>query len=155
MPRESTKQDRAHRVPLAAMAIENIGSLPGYKDAGESAFLFTTTFGKRPVSGFSKVKARLDKLIADAAEKGEGPLVVPRTLHDLRRTAASGMARLARTAATGIIVSLLLAANARQATINVSGIKPNSPLRRAMSMVARMAMATARLSGRSIQLAVM
>jgi hypothetical protein len=46
--------------------------------------LFTTT-GNTPISGYSKAKAAIDKLLPDFPEW---------RLHDLRRTAASGMARL-------------------------------------------------------------
>lgn len=47
-----------------------------------------------PSSGWSKVKRRLDALIDRAAARGETVPVAPWTLHDLRRTVASGMARL-------------------------------------------------------------
>jgi len=46
--------------------------------------MLSTTAGKRPVSGFSKAKARLDRLSG----------VEGWTLHDLRRSAATHMARL-------------------------------------------------------------
>lgn len=66
-----------------------------------SPFVFTTT-GHSAVSGFSKFKARLDKLMLeiarDEAEKrGDNPDLVeiePWTLHDLRRTMATGLAQL-------------------------------------------------------------
>jgi integrase len=59
--------------------------------------------GKRPIGGWSKLKTALDKAILDARkaaaiEIGEDPAKVqpmePWRLHDLRRTAATGMARL-------------------------------------------------------------
>jgi integrase len=78
IPREFTKADRAHSVPLSPPALDIVRGLP---EAGE--FVFTTR-GSRPVSGFSKAKARVDALSA----------VSDWRLHDLRRTAASGMARL-------------------------------------------------------------
>ena len=50
-----------------------------------SAYVFPgRNRGDRPVSGFSKAKARCDRLSGVAGWR----------LHDLRRTAASGMARL-------------------------------------------------------------
>jgi len=58
--------------------------------------VFTTT-GKSPVSGFSKIKARLDRamLAAAAADSdSEKPTIPPWRLHDLRRTAVTGMAEL-------------------------------------------------------------
>ena len=69
--------------------------------AGEKGFAFTTT-GKTPVSGFSRAKAKLDeKMLAilqkEATEGGGDPekvVLQPWRIHDLRRTVASGMARL-------------------------------------------------------------
>jgi integrase len=65
--------------------------------------LFTTT-GERPISGFASAKNGIDahirKALRKAAEEAGAPAeeeveAPPRwTLHDLRRTAASGMARL-------------------------------------------------------------
>lgn len=68
---------------------------------GDKGLLFTTT-GETPVSGFSRSKGRLDTAILairkqeakDAGEDPEKVTVEPWTLHDLRRTMASGMARL-------------------------------------------------------------
>jgi integrase len=77
LPREATKGDRSHEVPLAPLAGEILRSLP---DPGE--WFFTTT-GDRPISGYSKIKARLDRL---------APIEGWR-FHDLRRTAGTGMAR--------------------------------------------------------------
>jgi integrase len=66
-----------------------------------SPYLFTTN-GQRPVSGFSKAKERLDQrmvqlLRAELEETGQDPgksQIEGWILHDLRRTAATGMARL-------------------------------------------------------------
>ena len=79
LPREATKGNRSHEVPLAPSAVEILGSLPRFGD-----FVFTTT-GDRPISGYSKIKARADKL-AGIEEDWR--------FHDLRRTAGTGMARL-------------------------------------------------------------
>ena len=45
--------------------------------------------GGRPISGFSKVKARLDHLLAEGEWGGE-----PWRIHDLRRTMATGLGKL-------------------------------------------------------------
>jgi len=56
-------------------------------------FIFSTTKGKLPFSGFSKAKRQLDKAMK-AARKGDGRKPVPQwTVHDLRRTARSLMSR--------------------------------------------------------------
>jgi integrase len=99
IPKERVKNGQEHEVPLSAAAISIFESLP---QIGRSGLLFTTT-GETPVSGFSRVKRRLDSEIlklqkADAIKRGEDPATVEPiphwTLHDLRRTGASGMAPL-------------------------------------------------------------
>jgi integrase len=108
IPREKAKNDRAHEVHLSELAREIIQELPRMSrrrpDAAglePSPYVFTTN-GERPVSGFSKAKRRLDEhmmrlLRAEIEEAGrnpEGIEIEGWILHDLRRTAATGMARL-------------------------------------------------------------
>jgi integrase len=93
-----TKNRRLHDVPLSPLAREIIADVK--KIAGKPGFVFTTT-GITPVSGFSRLKARLDGLMTklareEAAAAGRDPAEVeisPWRLHDLRRTAVTGMAR--------------------------------------------------------------
>ena len=56
---------------------------------GAGDFVFSTT-GITPVSGFSKVKRRIDARMQELL----GEAFQPWRIHDLRRTAASGMAAL-------------------------------------------------------------
>jgi integrase len=62
-------------------------------------FVFTIT-GVRPASGFSKAKVTLDRLMEIERRRELGlaeekhPAIPGWILHDLRRTAATGMARL-------------------------------------------------------------
>jgi integrase len=51
-------------------------------------FVFSTTDGAKPVDGFSKMKARLDKLMLDELRqpRGADAVLQPWKLHDLRRT---------------------------------------------------------------------
>ncbi len=82
LPREITKSDRRHVVPLSGLAAETIKAIPQMVDCN---LLFPSRNGlDRPVSGFSKAKAQLDSLSG----------VEDWRLHDLRRTMASGLARL-------------------------------------------------------------
>ena len=78
IPGERTKNHLKHIVPLSPMARDLIKSVKPIAGAG---YVFTTT-GKVPVSIGSKIKGRLDAAMATA----------PWRLHDLRRTAALGMA---------------------------------------------------------------
>ena len=82
LPAERVKNNQPHHVPLsdAALAV-----LKGAPQIVGSPFVFTTN-GIAPSSAYSKNKRRLDALLpADMSAW---------RLHDLRRTAASGMARL-------------------------------------------------------------
>lgn len=85
IPGERTKNGKVHEVHLCPFAVEILGSLPRL---GE--ILFSTT-GVTPPSGYSRAKWRLDRLMAGYAG---GIPIAEWTLHDLRRTVASGMARL-------------------------------------------------------------
>lgn len=79
----ATKGERAHLVPLSAPMVDLLKALPRL---GEHVF---TTDGKTHMSGFAKGKTRLDAFTA-----APGDQVAPWTLHDLRRTVSSHMARL-------------------------------------------------------------
>jgi len=83
LPRGRVKNDKGHSVPLSPQAIEILNILP--KIQGKQAFIFSTT-GESAVSGFARAKARLDSLLPEGMPGW--------TLHDLRRTLASGCARL-------------------------------------------------------------
>ena len=110
MPRQKTKNTRAHEVQLSVPTLEILKGLP---QLGHG-LLFTTT-GETSVSGFSRAKQRLDAAMIRARRRSLGlpesddalrkvlripsgkplPEEIPNwTLHDLRRTAATGMARL-------------------------------------------------------------
>jgi integrase len=78
LPRERVKNDRRHEVPLSRQAVELIQQAPRIGDK----YVFTLN-GTAPYNGF-KAKERFD----------EGVGIAPWTVHDLRRTAASGMAKL-------------------------------------------------------------
>ena len=93
IPAPRTKNGRAHDVPLTD-AVR--GVLEGIKRVRGAEGLVFSTSGHTPVSGFNRGVIRLRAAMAQAAaaERGE-PVDIPRwTYHDLRRTAAIGMARL-------------------------------------------------------------
>jgi integrase len=69
-----------HEVPLSRAALVILERLPRFVG---SDLVFTTT-GTTPISGFGRVKERLDAMMG----------VSDWRFHDLRRTAASGMARI-------------------------------------------------------------
>jgi integrase len=100
--KERAKNGVAHEIPLSDAAVAILKSLPRIRDGRKSDLVFTTT-GKTSVSGFSRAKEQFDAVILDAfraaAVVRDDDLEQVRapahwTFHDLRRTAASGMAGL-------------------------------------------------------------
>jgi integrase len=110
LPRHKAKNDRVHEVQLSDAAIDVLKGI----DRVGNRYVFTTD-GKKPASGFSGAKVRLDAAMIRARRRSLGlpekddefrkalqlgagePLAaeIPEfILHDLRRTATSGMARL-------------------------------------------------------------
>jgi integrase len=83
VPREFVKANRAHEIPLSDLALEIIADLPRI-GSGPLVFPANRASSNNPVAGASYAKTRLDKISG----------VENWRLHDLRRTAASGMARL-------------------------------------------------------------
>ena len=84
LPEARAKNGRTHLVPLTD------ASLAILQKAVEAQDAFVFGYGKeRGFSGWSKAKTALDKRIAAAGHKIE-----PWTLHDLRRTFATGLQRL-------------------------------------------------------------
>ncbi len=96
IPGHRTKNHRAHVVSLSRVAREIVA---GAAAGGDHVF---TTTGTTPVSGWSKIKARLDtamieKMREDAKAEGlnSAKCSLPAwRLHDLRRTCATGMAEI-------------------------------------------------------------
>jgi integrase len=92
LPAARSKNRRPHEVPLPQAARDILAGV--HRIAGRPGYVFSTT-GDAPVSGFSKVKARLDAaMLALAREADPEATIPPWRLHDLRRTAATGMAGL-------------------------------------------------------------
>jgi integrase len=99
IPKERVKNNRAQEVPLSALAMDVLATIPAL-DSNRN-LLFSTT-GKTAVTGYSNAKERLDAFMLqqareEASARGNDPAEahLPNwRLHDLRRTAASGMARL-------------------------------------------------------------
>jgi integrase len=81
IPAERMKGDSAHEVPLSEDVVRLLEELP----RGQGPFVFSTTDGARPISGFSKAKARIDRALVDVA---------PWRFHDLRRSVRTGLGGL-------------------------------------------------------------
>lgn len=106
LPDSRAKRGKGHLIPLSPRAEAILSATPA---VGDGSLVFTT--GKRaakkgqkidpkaqpaPVSGWSRMKDRLDRIIAEAAAKAaDEPLdlrrhsLAPWTLHDLRRSVAT------------------------------------------------------------------
>ena len=113
LPGARTKNSRPLSITLSAQAQAAIAGCPivaltkadldaGAPRHGKHRDLVFSTTGLAPVSGFAKGKAKIDAAMLAiarkaATERGEDPAdikVEAWTFHDLRRTMASGMARL-------------------------------------------------------------
>lgn len=88
IPAARSKNGEPHVVPLSEPAMAVLKALPRIK--GRAGYIFTTN-GDNPVSGFSRMKKRIDMLMAETAGEVEIP---DWTLHDIRRTVAAGMQRI-------------------------------------------------------------
>lgn len=82
LPSSRAKNGKQHTVPISDAMLEVLRKTPMFFN---SDYVFTTT-GKSPVSGFGRLKDRLDK----ALPKGTEPWII----HDLRRTMSTNMAML-------------------------------------------------------------
>lgn len=93
IPASRVKNGREHTLLLPESAVALIKGMPRVQGC---PFVFSTT-GTTPVSGYSEAKRRLDGAMLKLAQletSRQNASLPPWRLHDLRRTAASGMARL-------------------------------------------------------------
>lgn len=86
LPRTRAKNDVEHVVPLSDVALAVLKALP--RVSSKAGYIFTTN-GTMPVSGFARAKQRLDEALRNFS-----PDMPPWVIHDLRRTFASGAAKL-------------------------------------------------------------
>jgi len=110
LPAERAKNGKSHIVDLAPLALAELKAMRDRTDRARAAggvseksldfeLVFSTTWST-PVSGHGKVKAGMDVDIALLRRKANRSLKATEAalpawrLHDLRRTAATGMARL-------------------------------------------------------------
>lgn len=91
LPRENTKTDRQHHVHVSELAAKILEGVPNM-----GSYVFTSA-GERPFENFSRDKKELDAKIGRARKNNDPHPIAPIpawTLHDIRRTVASGMAKL-------------------------------------------------------------
>jgi integrase len=99
VPPERFKSDASHLVPLSDDVLTVLEGLPRFERGDH---LFSTTFGQKPVSGFSKAKAQLDRrmtrtLKAAARKRSDDPNKIklePFVVHDVRRTVRTRLSAL-------------------------------------------------------------
>jgi integrase len=83
-----TKNGDPRIVPLPRLAVDVLAAMPRFT----GPFVFSTTFGKRPISGFAKIKQSLDRRIA---KLNDGKPIAGWRLHDLRRSMRTNLSALA------------------------------------------------------------
>jgi integrase len=87
IPAQRAKADSPHIIPLTDDLLALLASLPRYQSGD---FIFTTTFGRRPIAGFSKAATKLHRIMR--AELGDD--MASFSLHDLRRTMRTRLSEL-------------------------------------------------------------
>jgi integrase len=87
IPAERMKAEAAHMVPLSDEALKILSGLHRFT---KGDCLFSTTFGTKPVNGFSKAKEILDREMAARLPTAPAPFVI----HDIRRTMRTGLSAL-------------------------------------------------------------
>jgi integrase len=87
LPKARTKNNETHKVPLNKIAMRELNMLADGENWPRKGLVFTTT-GVTPVSGYSRMKTRLDSWVTRA---NQGEPIQPWRLHDLRRTFATNM----------------------------------------------------------------
>jgi len=98
IPAERMKADAPHVVPLTDDVIAVLDDLPRFK---KGDYLFSLTFGEKPVNGFSKAKTNLDEAILEELQKDVDEdkertkiKLDPFVIHDIRRTMRTGLSAL-------------------------------------------------------------
>ena len=87
IPADRMKMDEPFVVPLVPEVVELLKALPRFS---QGDFVFSTTGGQKPISGFSKMKRRLDALVAEEL----GAELQPWCLHDIRRSFRTNLSAL-------------------------------------------------------------
>ena len=82
LPSSRAKNDQTHEVPLTDQVVQLLECLPRFQG---SDLVFTTN-GRTSISGFGRLKKRLDQRLPDG--------MPPWVLHDLRRTFSTNLAKL-------------------------------------------------------------
>jgi integrase len=93
IPAAQMKMDVDFVVPLVPAAVKLLKALPHFS---KGDFLFSTTEGQRPISGFSKTKRRLDELMTEELAKRHGSIIElePWVIHDVRRSFRTNLSAL-------------------------------------------------------------
>ncbi len=89
IPGSKTKNGQEHEVPLSNLARGLLEYIP---QMGDYVFMSGRSLSGKPVSGFSKAKARIDEMVS-GEDKPAQPLE-HWTFHDLRRTVRTHMSRI-------------------------------------------------------------
>ena len=101
IPEARYKTGLVQLVPLTAAARDAVAEALRRRDAGNASgtrnkdadFVFSTTAGERPFSGFTKQRRELDRLVAQLRKEAGREPMEHWVLHDIRRTARSLMSR--------------------------------------------------------------
>lgn len=104
IPGVRMKKRKTHVVPIGSEFDEFLKALKR-KSTGE--FVFSTTDGDRPFSGFSKAKKRFDEVFEKylRREIGDAPQIETWVLHDIRRSVRTRMSRFTSSDVAELVIN--------------------------------------------------
>jgi integrase len=84
---ERTKNGDPRIIPLPRLAVDMLAAMPRFT----GPFVFSTTYGRRPISGFAKIKQALDRKIG---KLNDGKPILGWRVHDLRRSMRTNLSAI-------------------------------------------------------------
>ncbi|KQT96971.1 tyrosine-type recombinase/integrase [Rhizobium sp. Leaf453] len=95
VPEERFKSGQSHIIPLSPDALSTIETLERFAGDDAGDFLFSTTKGQKPINGFSRAKAALDKAMLEILRTDNPTATLPDwVFHDVRRTVRTRLSGL-------------------------------------------------------------
>lgn len=95
VPEERFKSGQSHLVPLSKDVISLLTAIERFEGEESGDCLFSTTKGQKPINGFSRAKADLDKKMLEILREADPAAKLPEwVFHDVRRTVRTRLSAL-------------------------------------------------------------
>lgn len=95
VPEERFKSGQSHLVPLSKDVLSLLKAIERFEGEESGDCLFSTTKGQKPINGFSRAKADLDKKMLEILKESDSAAKLPDwVFHDVRRTVRTRLSAL-------------------------------------------------------------